>query len=356
MTASAFSRTLMSKMLACAACLFSPSLVSAQDAVDAALKRAADYLVSVQDQKTGAIQSEKRNETAMTSLAVLALASLGHQPADVSREGECLRKALAFVLRPEGQTPEGYFGREDGSRMYGHGITTLMLAEMLGMGGDARQDSLIRERCQRAIELIIRAQKVPKSERDHGGWRYSPDQAESDLSVTVWQVMALRSAKNAGLEVPREPIEHAVGYIKRLYKPEKGERGSGGPGGFGYQGPSLETSTTTEGLLALQVCGEYASEEVQGAAAKLMRDGIRKGDKWLYYTTYYYAQGMYQHSEQAAAAAERLVADLLLGQQSREGWWEGVGGEERQGGKVYATAMAVLSLAVKNHFLPIYQR
>ena len=36
--------------------------------------------------------------------------------------------------------------------------------------------------------------------------------------------------------------------------------------------------------------------------------------------------------------------------------WEGKGGEERGGGKVYATAMAVLSLAVKNHFLPIYQR
>ena len=30
--------------------------------------------------------------------------------------------------------------------------------------------------------------------------------------------------------------------------------------------------------------------------------------------------------------------------------------KERQGGKVYATALAMLSLAVKNHFLPIYQR
>jgi hypothetical protein len=46
----------------------------------------------------------------------------------------------------------------------------------------------------------------------------------------------------------------------------------------------------------------------------------------------------------------------LLPLQSREGWWEGINGEERQGGRVYATTMAMLSLAVKNHFLPIYQR
>jgi hypothetical protein len=50
------------------------------------------------------------------------------------------------------------------------------------------------------------------------------------------------------------------------------------------------------------------------------------------------------------------MADLLIPIQSREGWWDGVGGEERQGGKVYATSLAVLALSVKNHFLPIYQR
>jgi hypothetical protein len=44
--------------------------------------------------------------------------------------------------------------------MYGHGIVTLMLAEMVGMGADARQDTLIRERCQKAVDLIVRAQKV----------------------------------------------------------------------------------------------------------------------------------------------------------------------------------------------------
>jgi hypothetical protein len=266
-----------------------------------------------------------------------------------------MRKAITFVLRPDGQDAEGYFGMSDGSRMYGHGITTLMLSEMLGMGVDASQDDLIRAKCGKAIALILRSQKEPKTDQNRGGWRYSPDDKQSDMSVTVWQVMALRAARNAGLDVPKEAIDDAVSYIKRLADNDPGNR-KGGSGGFGYQSRGRETSTTAEGLLALQVCGQYESEEVRAAAGRLLRDGIKQGDKWFFYTTYYYAQGMYQMGGKAAETGLQRVPEMLLPLQSREGWWEGAGAEERQGGKVYATTLAMLSLAVKNHFLPIYQR
>ena len=129
--------------------------------VDEALQRATEFLLKQQDE-TGAIWERDphvRNQTAMSSLAILALSSLGHGAGDATREGEALRKALNYVLQPDSQTPEGYFGAKDGSRMYGHGITTLMLAEMLGMGADANQDELIRTRCRHGVELILRAQK-----------------------------------------------------------------------------------------------------------------------------------------------------------------------------------------------------
>jgi len=231
-----------------------------------------------------------------------------------------------------------------------------MLSEMLGMGADAAQDEVIRNKCRLAIDLILRSQKVSKNDSNRGGWRYSPDSGDSDMSVTVWQTMALRAAKNAGLDVPREAIDDAVGYIRRLYQPDTESRGGTKMGGFGYQTKGREISTTAEGLLAMQVCGQYDAEEVKGASDRLLKDGVRQGERWFYYTTYYYAQGMYQRGGRHADVARQLVADLLLPLQSREGWWEGINGEERQGGKVYATAMAVLSLSVKNHFLPIYQR
>jgi hypothetical protein len=321
--------------------------------VDDALRRAAQFLIACQDRQTGAIHNRLRNETAMTSLAILAFGALGHQPADPTPEGQSMKRALDYVLRPENQEQDGYFGKSDGSRMYGHGITTLMLAEMLGMGVDDKQDALIRQRCRKAIELILRAQRVPKNEMNRGGWRYTPDATDSDMSITCWQTMALRSARNAGLDVPKEAIDLAVRYIKGLY--DSGDRRRG-LGGFGYSSRGNEVSTTAEGLLALQVCGDYECEEVKGASDRLLKTGFRAGDRWFFYTAYYYAQGMYQRGDKHGADARRVMTELLLPLQSREGWWDGIGGEERQGGKVYATSLAVLALSVKNHYLPIYQR
>lgn len=329
------------------------------DNVDDALVHATQFILGQQD-NAGAIWENKkgmRNETAMSSLSVLALAAMGHQPGDSSPEGQAMRKALAYVLRDDGQDADGYLGSKDGSRMYGHGISTLMLSEMLGMGADAAQDDLIRQKCRKAIDLILRAQKVTKNDANRGGWRYTPDAGDSDMSVTVWQTMALRAAKNAGMDVPKEAIDDAVRYIKRGYDPE-GEPNHGmTAGGFGYMGRGRELSTTAEGLLALQVCGEYGSEEVKGASERLLKAGpVKQSERWYFYLTYYYATGMYQRGGKYADEAKKNVADSLLTSQGRDGSWEGVGGEERQGGKIYATCLAVLSLAVKNHFLPIYQR
>jgi len=334
---------------------FMPVAAFSADRTDKSLALASRWLVSRQDPATGAIQEARSNQTAMTSLAVLALASMGHQPSDPSPEGQAMKKAIAFVLKPDRQTSEGYFGN-DGSRMYGHGITTLMLSEMLGMGADTGQDEQIRAACKSGIDLILRAQKVPKRDQSRGGWRYTPNASDSDLSVTVWQTMALRAAKNAGLDVPKEAIDEAVKYIKLLYEPERNLRGVITPGGFGYSSKGHTTSTTAEGLLAMQVCGEYESEEVRGAADRLLATGIQPGERWFLYTTYYYAQGMYQRGGKHAETGTRVITELLLPLQSSEGWWNSPDSQERGAGKIYSTSLAVLSLAVKNHYLPIYQR
>lgn len=332
---------------------FSQAPDPVDEKVNEALKKAAKFFLEKQNPKNGGIHDNVRSDTTMTSLAILALAAMGHQPADPSPEGKAMKFALDYVLEKGKQEADGYYGKEDGSRMYGHGITTLMLAEMLGMGADAKQDAQIRESCRKAIDLILRAQRVPKNDANRGGWRYTPDAGDSDMSVTCWQTMALRAAKNAGMDVPKESIDLAVRYIKRLYDPGDKRPGSGG---FGYSGRGREISTTAEGVLALQVCGDYDGEEVLSACERLLKSGIKRDERWFYYTAYYFAQGMYQRGEKYAVEGKKAVADVLLPLQSAQGWWEGRGGEERQGGKIYATSLAVLALAVKNHYLPIYQR
>jgi hypothetical protein len=325
------------------------------DEVDVAIERAIQFLLS-QQKPTGSI-ADREHETAMTALSIMALAATGTTPSATSERGRAAQRALDFVLQEKRQDAQGYYGNADGSRMYGHGIITLMLTEMLGMGANEQQDHLVHEKCQKAINLILNAQQVRKHTPSHrGGWRYTPDAQDSDLSVSVWQVMALRSAKNDGLDVPTEAIEEAIGYLRRSYTQHNPQQKDNA--GFAYL-PDQHNPTfamTAAGLLAMQVCGQYESPLTHSSAEWLLRHPPKWEERFALYGTYYYAQGMYQRGGEHAATAERFVRDLLLPKQQSNGCWESPTGEEQSAGKVYATCMAVLSLSVKHHYLPIYQR
>jgi hypothetical protein len=210
------------------------------------------------------------------------------------------------------------------------------------------------------VELILRSQAQPKDQRNLGGWRYMPDSRDSDLSVTVWQLMALRSAKNAGLDVPKEAIERAVGYVKRCFKGKKGPDGKPDPTGLGacaYEpGQNPEYAMAAAGLLSLQVCGDYESPEVAASADWLKGRKLEWNSEWFFYGTYYYSQGMFQRGGDYAAHGRREVEAVILPKQAPDGSWLGQHGQERGAGRVYGTAMAILCLAVRNHYLPIYQR
>jgi hypothetical protein len=343
--------------------LFGSCLLAAprEDKTDIAIRRAVSYLVTQQD-KDGAIQSKWiwGNRTAMTSLSLMAMAAVGHQPADETPEGRCMKKGLAYVLRPANQDVDGYFGNADGSRMYGHGIITLMLAELLGMGADAAQDKLITERCKAAIQLILRAQSIAKTGSDIGGWRYTPDSYDSDLSASVWQVSALRAAKNAGIEVPKGAIDRAVDYIKGCYysprdasgKPTDLKSGCA----YGVNGRAPVYSTVAAGLLSMQMCGNYEGLEVTGSTDWLMQVKLDPDGLWFYYGTYYYAQGMYQRGGLYADRSKKNVEEALLPRQGADGSWTATNHRESEAGSVYCTSLGILALAVKYHFLPIYQR
>lgn len=329
-----------------------------KDETDTAVDKAIAYLISKQ-RDDGAIL-DKGHDTTMTALSVMALASVGVQPTDPGTEGESMKKALAFVLRDDRVDDKGYFGTKDGSRMYGHGIITLMITEMLGMSTSDEQDQMLHDRGQKAIDVILSSQKESKPTHYRGGWRYNPNARDSDLSVSVWQLMALRSAKNDGLKVPASAIKDAVEYLKRSYAspldrdglPEKKASG------FCYE-PQRNNPTftmTAAGLLAMQVCGEYESPFVAGAADWLLAHPPKWNERFCSYGTYYYAQGMYQRGGDHADTARKLVQEMLLEKQADNGSWLAENGSEKNHGSVYATAMAVLSLSVKYHYLPIYQK
>src|SRR5258708_11194603 len=110
--------------------------------------------------------------------------------------------------------------------MYCHGISTLMLAEVVGMTSDAKLADEARTALTHAVKLILLAQNLHKNPDNAGGWRYHPTSRDSDISVSGWQILALRAAKSAGCAVPSENIDRAVEYLKHCASRE---------GGFGYQ-------------------------------------------------------------------------------------------------------------------------
>ena len=88
--------------------------------------------------------------------------------------------------------------------MYGHGIGTIALAELFGQ----TRDQTLRPKLEKAVKLIVSCQNPA------GGWRYAPRPNDADISVTVLQVVALRAAKNSGIDVPQQTIDNAIRFVK----------------------------------------------------------------------------------------------------------------------------------------------
>ena len=63
---------------------------------------------------------------------------------------------------------------------------------------------------------------------------------------------------------------------------------------------------------------------------------------------------MYERGGKYAETSRRVTEELLLKNQRPDGSWESP--NESQSGTVYTTSLGVLSLTVKYHLLPIYQR
>jgi hypothetical protein len=223
-----------------------------------------------------------------------------------------------------------------------------MLAEAVGMTTGAREKK-IRETLEKAVKLILTAQQLQRQNRaEQGGWRYAPNSRDSDISVTGWQLLALRAAKNAGADVPLSAINDAVAYIKR-----SAARG----GGFGYQpggGPNLPRSGI--GILSLEVCGQHLAPEAVDAGEWLIKTPPSWPDQYFYYGVYYCSQGMFQLGGKYWDFYQPRLEALLLGLQGSDGSWPNGSSGEQQAGPTYSTAMAVLALSVKYHYLPIYQK
>ena len=268
--------------------------------------------------------------SASTALALMAFMLQGHFPKH-GKYGVTVARGLDFLLK-QSKEGSGYFGKN----MYQHALATLALSEIWGMSD---RDE-IRDALKIAVRIILRSQNRA------GGWRYRPYPSDADISVTVMQIVALHSAKEAGIYVPQRTIDRARSYVLSCQVPFTG--------GFGYTGPSGEGfARTAAGVTSLLMCGMSPKDRpVQAGLGYLFRYPNEKFSMGglFFYAHYYAIQAVYQAGEAYYQKWYPKIHDALLKRGSANGSW-------RSGyGSAYGTSLAILILGVPYRFLPVYQR
>jgi squalene cyclase len=317
-----------------------------------AITRGLDYLAAHQNangswtDRVGrkvhySYEGEVTDHVGVTALAGMAFLANGSLPTR-GPYAEPVRKALEYVLSHT--NPQTGMIEAHGSRMYSHAFAALFLAEVYGMTGDPA----VRGKLKLAVRCIVEGQNR------NGGWRYVPGAPDADMSVTVCQVMALRAARNAGLQVPKETVDAAIEYVKKSFRPQFGA--------FTYQieenygaGASRHTFPLTAcGVAALYGAGEYDAYEVAEGLEFMLAQRPARDDAAerfdYYYGQYYAVQAAFQRG---GTYWQRWYEDTqrdLLSLQERTGSWRDLVGRN------YATAMATIVLQMPFQYLPITER
>jgi prenyltransferase beta subunit len=296
-------------------------------AVDAALK----YLAKEQNS-----DGSWGSNTAITGFVLLAFMANGHIP----NQGDYGKVVAAGVRNLIATVREdGYLVGTRGGNMYCHGMATLALTQVYGMTGDPE----VKKVTKKAIDLII------KTQNHEGGWRYDPSPTGADISVTIMQVMALRGAKDSGIQVPDKVMKDSLKYINACRDARSG--------GYKYQ-PYFSSpgyARTAAGVCVLQLCGEYEKEEIKQAVEFMERVGDDRSHYW--YGHYYAAHALNQVGGEVWERYYKRMRDMLLrdGYQQPNGCWYD-SRREAAYGPHYQTAICVLILSVPTHYLPIYQK
>jgi hypothetical protein len=327
-----------------------PTTLRAEDVsgakVDDAVERGLAFLAKEQNED-GSL-SGGGPPAAVTGLAVMAFLACGQVP-DTGRYGLTVRRAVDYLVR---QVPvDGYVGKVDGSRMYGQGIVTLALAETLGVESNDANRRRTRAALLRAVQVILDAHAVKKDEPHDGGWRYEPTSSDSDLSLSGWNALALRAAADVGVDVPKDRAERGLAYVMRCYRADRQ--------GFAYQpGGEATAAMTGVGLLGIFLLDRTDRPEITAAAGRfLLAHPIDpQQTRYPYYAFYYATQAAFQAGEPVWPAVWQQNSRRLVEQQTAgDGGWPASHSSEEPG-RVYATSMAVLTLAVPYRLLPVYQR
>ncbi|MBP84213.1 MAG: hypothetical protein CMO61_10265 [Verrucomicrobiales bacterium] len=302
------------------------------------------FLASQQDVKTGAIGQEYT--VGMTGLSLLAF--LGHcETPESLKFGDTVVKATLFLMNRSmennGQMTNGELGDP---ATYEHAIATYALCELHTMTkASGREIPRLGSVIRKAVGIIVNAQQ------QDGGWPYGfTGEGLEDLSVSGWQIQALKAAHNTGERVPG--VEQALNKAIKDYIP----RIQDGQGAFKYnpEDPAGRDSLTSAALLAMKMWGGDDEAEYFKGLRYLTNRYLNPSPGGNYYTPYYNTQLFFLEGGEVWENYNTKFQPQLLAAQNSDGSWLGTG--PRRDDRIMNTAWAVLMLEVYYRYLPTTDR
>jgi hypothetical protein len=293
------------------------------------------------------------SSTASTGLALLCFLGGGYTHQDGSYR-EVVSRGLYYLVHRMVITPHGGDLRDisvmpggfeeqmmvrTSGNMYAQAIATLALCEAYAMTHDPELASAAQE----AIDFIVYAQA------GNGGWRYIPKEP-GDLSVTGWQLMALKSGSLGRLSIPRSVWYRASEFLDGVQE----DRGAN----YGYQQPSsTRPAMTAVGLYGRLMLGwprDHAP--LLKGCAQLSKEQPKANNM---YFNYYASQVLHHTGGTGWKRWNTRMRNYLVATQADSGhekgsWYIDEAWSDR-GGRLYTTTLAILSLEVYYRYMPMYQ-
>lgn len=343
--------------------------------LDTSVERGLEWLAT-QQKADGSFKSIETGQPAVTALCVMAFLAQGKTTSD--REyGPVISKAIDFICAQQKRNgllsaispnavpiPRGSVAQQEQltPAIYNHAIGSLALAEAYGQC-TGEQSKRVAGVVEKALSATLEMQSWRKHRRDKGGWRYlcKPHPEDSDLSVTGWMVMFLRSARNAGFDVPTESVDKAVAYMESCFQKQTGT--------FCYVSrypKSVTRAMVGAGVLAMAHAGKHKSEMAKKASDYILKCDFTKFNHepqcqvtWLNdrynYGVFLCTQAMYQQGGEYWQQFYPPVVEAIVGAQDADGSWPPEP-RDKEFGNCYTTSLCVLSLSVSDQLLPIFQR
>ena len=345
--------------------------------LDQSVERGLKWLAT-QQEKDGSFPTIEIGQPGVTGLCLMAFMAQGHIPGE-GEYGDQLQRALDYIVScqkhngvlaaaaPNGERISRAIGHQVGfTSVYNHAVAGLVLSECYAMAG-SDQNKQIKPIIQKALDVTYQMQDFKKDRKvdDEGGWRYLDDydNVDSDLSITGWQLMFMRSAKNAGFDIEEQRIERAVKYVHRCFLEDHGT--------FAYKAGHeyyRSRGMAGAGILALAHAGQHKSPKAQRAGDWILKSGFhqynetgRVKDIKTDFDRYHYgllicSQAMYQLGGKHWREFFPTAVRVLIANQNPEGSWKFEKNKDKKFGNAYTTAISVLALSACNEILPIFQR